>query len=146
MASRSEKLDDVFERCAEVRTLKAARTITRLYDDALRPASLTGTQFTLLVAIGKMKPHSISAVGEALSVDRTSLTRNLRLLETADYVVRGDEGAKRRRQLKLTKQGFQKIEEAYPMWQSAQAKVEEKFPGPRYGEALEILETLRSAG
>lgn len=90
------KLDKIFEdvsgRCAAVRTLSAARVMTRHFDEALRSTGLTITQFTLLVTIGMTEPDSISEMGQWLNLDRTTLTRNLKPLETAGYVVRGEEG------------------------------------------------------
>lgn len=132
-------LDDVIDRCAAVRILSAARTIGRFYDDALRPENLTITQFTLLTTIGKAKPTSISEIGAYLSIDRTTVTRNLKLLEKAGLVTRGIEGPHRMREIRLTEQGIEALERAYPRWRSAQEFVENRLPKTKLNELKAAL-------
>lgn len=146
MSKMDDLLNDVTSRCAAVRTLGAARAMTRHFDDALRPVGLTVTQFSLLVTIARMQPDSISEIGQWLSIDRTSLTRNLKPLEEAGYVIRGEEGAARKRKIDLTPDGAQILKKAYPLWQKAQAQVEASFSGDAYDLAKSSLRTLRSIG
>lgn len=143
MAKQIEMFDDVISRCAAVRTLRAARVMTRHFDDALRPVGLTVTQFTLLITIGRHSPESISEIGQWLSIDRTSLTRNLKPLEAVGYVTRGDEGAGRKRKIALTPAGEDILQKAYPLWEAAQTRVEDSFPGAAYAGAKDVLKTLR---
>jgi hypothetical protein len=55
--------------CTKVRT--AARAVTRLYDDALRPVGLRGTQLSVLVAVASAEAVNIASLsrmlGQALS-------------------------------------------------------------------------------
>lgn len=134
--------DDVAGRCAAVRTLSASRSMTRHYDDALRPLGLTITQFTLLISIGYMQPESITEIATALNIDRTSLTRNLKPLEAAGYVTRGHEGSQRRRRIELTAAGKQIVSKAYPLWQAAQRQVEAAFGPGDFKDAMATLATL----
>ena len=144
MVKNEDIFDDVIGRCAAVRTLSAARAMTRLFDSALRPVDLTITQFTLLITIGRARPESISKIGDWLNIERTSLTRNIKLLEIAGYVSRGDEGMRRRRQIKLTPAGHGVLRRAYPLWQTAQERVEVEFKEGGYAEAKRSLRTLRT--
>ena len=111
------KLDKIFEdvsgRCAAVRTLSAARVMTRHFDEALRSTGLT-------------------------------ITRNLKPLETAGYVVRGEEGPARKRKITLTPAGQDILKTAYPLWQKAQKEVEGSFPGDGYAGAKATLKALRA--
>jgi DNA-binding MarR family transcriptional regulator len=127
-----------------MKTLSAARTITRLYDEALRSTGLTITQFTLLIAIGKAKPTSISQIGKYLSLDRSSVTRNLKPLEAAGLVTRGPEGEKRMRQVLLTRAGKAKLKEAHPLWQRAQDAVEAALSDSSYSATMKGMTKLRS--
>ncbi|WP_430414087.1 MarR family winged helix-turn-helix transcriptional regulator [Parasphingorhabdus sp.] len=139
MEAPEEILNDVIDRCAAVRILSAARTVGRCYDDALRAENLTITQFTLLTTIGKAKPSSISEIGHYLSIDRTTVTRNLKLLEKAALITRGAEGPHRMREIRLTKQGVAALERAYPRWRSAQKLIENKFPDAKLEELMKAL-------
>ena len=79
--------------CSAARLLRAARVLTRHYDEALRPAGITITQFGLLNVIKRAEPESISDIAGILDIDRTTLSRNLKPLEKANLVFRGNEGA-----------------------------------------------------
>lgn len=109
--------------CAAGRVLRAARAVTRLYDEALRPVELTITQFGLMNAIGRFEPDSISDLAEIMSNDRTTVSRNLKPLEKAGLVFRGGEGEGRRRRLLLTTLGQEQLQKALPLWRAAQARV-----------------------
>ena len=117
-------LSEVTRNCVAGRVLRASRLITRHYDDALRPTGLTITQFGLLHVIGVYEPESISKVAEMMNLDRTSLSRNLKPLEKAGYVHRGNEGTGRKRRVLLTTLGLKKLEEARPYWRAAQDRME----------------------
>src|SRR5262245_33514568 len=109
--------------CSCNRARQAARTLTKLYDEALRPADVQLSQLTLLVAVAQFGEHgaSMGALAEALVMDRTTLTRNLRPLESAGLLrVARAPGDERLRIVFLTRAGERKIEEAFPLWERAQ--------------------------
>src|SRR5919197_3967964 len=85
MASRRgvsrEDLKSVATECACRRLRGAARTVTRLYDEALRPTGLRTTQFTLMVAAELHGEAQISQLADTLNLERTTLTRELKVLE-----------------------------------------------------------------
>ncbi len=64
--------------CANLR--KAARAVTQVYDQALRPTGLKATQFTMLATLSNRGDLPLSRLAEALVMDRTTLTRNLKPL------------------------------------------------------------------
>ncbi len=136
-------LSEVTGTCVAGRVLRAARLITRYYDDALRPAGLTITQFGLLHVIGRYEPDSISRVAEMMNLDRTSLSRNLKPLEKAGFVHRGNEGTGRKRHVLLTTLGLKKLEEARPYWKAAQAKMEAVLGETHLGNLTDALQTVR---
>jgi DNA-binding MarR family transcriptional regulator len=76
----------------------------------------------LLHVIGRYEPDSISRVAELMNLDRTSLSRNLKPLEKAGYVHRGNEGTGRKRRVLLTTLGLKKLEEARPLLESCASK------------------------
>ncbi len=119
-----DMLYDIGSRCLAVRTISAARAITRSFDECFRPVDLTTTQFSLLASIGGLHPESITELADQLSLDRTSATRNLRLLEKAGLVQRSDEGAARKRSIELTEDGWRRLREAYPLWKKFQKQLE----------------------
>src|SRR5205085_8749197 len=86
--------------CSNVR--KAARAVTQLFDEALQPTGLRSTQFTLLVAVALLDEAPVTQMAEALVMDRTTLARNLKPLESLELLT-VEAGTDRRRLLaKLT--------------------------------------------
>src|SRR5208283_5804320 len=79
--------------CGNLR--RAARVVTQYYAKLLKPSGLEPTQFTLLVACATAGPVPISALAGAIATDRTTLTRNLRLL-ARQGLAQVTEGADRR--------------------------------------------------
>jgi DNA-binding MarR family transcriptional regulator len=109
--------------CACLNIRKAARAVTQLYDDMLRPSGLRNTQLTLLMLLRGHGPMSITRLAEAAMTDRTTLTRNLALLEERKLVriVSGEDA--RVRVVELTGAGDEAIDEAFPLWEKAQALI-----------------------
>ena len=138
-------IEDVGDRCLALRALSTARALTRRYDAALRPSGLTITQFTLLISIARLKPVAISALADVLSMERTSLSRNLKPLEAAGLVERMAETSGRAKPIRITDAGRKKLEEAYPMWIKAQQATEEKLTDSAQSVS-DMLYTLRGEG
>lgn len=142
----NEMLDQVAGECICRRARMVARTITRVFDDALRPSGLRITQFTLLVAIGKGAPDSISLLAEWLAMERTTLVRNLQLLEKEGLIERGPEGGRRARATRLTQAGRQRLAVAYPYWEQAQQTMHRKLGDDEWQLTQSTLEKLVRSG
>lgn len=130
-------------RCAANHTRRTARSITRLYDQALDPCGLTVMQFTVLVALAQHAFDSVTAMADRLGHERSSLSRNLSRLEKRGLVRREEAG--RSRQAVLTDAGVAKIEEAYPYWREAQSQVEDALGADQWEETREALQRLAAA-
>ena len=116
--------------CLKVRT--AARAVTRVYDDALRPVGLRATQLSVLVAVAFGEAVSIVSLSRLLGMDRSTLTRNLRPLEDKGLVALGPEGHHRSRTLSTTARGDQLLRQALPLWQKTQHKLRAEVKQPHW--------------
>lgn len=126
---------------------QAARVVTQLYDEALAPAGIRSTQFSLLTAIAWMQPASMNDLAARMVMDRTTLTRNLRpLLEAGLVTVRtGDD--RRRREVALTRAGARALTEATGHWRAAQAEMREALGDRRLASLRDHLaETVVRVG
>ena len=124
-----------------MRVRRASRKITRLYEEALRPAGITAAQFTLLVSIAEGAGRSISFLAETMGLERTTLIRNVQVLEKAGLVTLGDEGFRRQRAIELSQAGEQILQDTLPLWQRAQDQVAEQL-GDDLPTVLRALERL----
>jgi len=115
----------VRDACLCLHLQRAARVVARRYDEALRPAGLVNTQFSLLMALNRPGTASPGSVAKLLGMDRTTLTANLKPLQRRGLVsVTVDPGDRRGRRLALTAAGRALLAEALPLWRQAQAASE----------------------
>lgn len=135
--------------CACGNLRKAARAVTQLFDEALRPAGLRVTQFGILGATMALGPVTVTKLAERTVTDRTTLTRNLKLLAKKGLIriQRGNDG--REREVTLTERGRDALAKGYPFWQKAQARVvkglgEERWKVLREGLSAVVSVTRES--
>lgn len=123
---------------------RAARQLARRYDEALRPAGLTSGQFSILAALLRELPVSLSELAETLAMDRTTLNRNLKPLER-DGLVRTarSEFDQRVRGIELSEHGRQRMSQALPLWQEAQANSQRLLGGGNWQELKTQLVRVR---
>lgn len=114
-------------KCACVRARRASRSLTDVYDAALRAAGLKITQFSVLRTVQRMEPVNISALADEMALDRSTLGRNLLLLKRRGLVRLGEGSDLRARSVELTTRARSLLERAVPLWEKAQAKVERKL-------------------
>jgi DNA-binding MarR family transcriptional regulator len=128
--------------CANFR--RAARALTQLYDDALRPLGLRVTQFTILQALSFTGEISQGDLGRLLVVDSTTLTRTLRLMRPWIDERAGND--RRERLLHLSPAGRRQLERALVPWQALQSRLRARFGTGRWDElqsaATEISHTI----
>jgi DNA-binding MarR family transcriptional regulator len=107
--------------CANLR--RTTRLVTQLYEEALRPAGITGPQFTLLQVLKLAPGISQKWLAELLGMDSTTLTRTLALVRKRGWL--NSQPAKDRRALRLglSAAGEREYERALPYWQSAQRRL-----------------------
>lgn len=125
--------------CACFNVRKAARAITQLYDDVLRPSGLRVTQFSILAVTRRLGPVTVTRLAEETVTDRTTLTRNLKVLSQQKLVriVPGDD--RREREVSLTDRGRAALAQAYPMWKDVQAQVAQRLGRERFRRMLSDL-------
>lgn len=113
--------------CTYFNVRRATRVLGDVFDEALRPHGLRGTQFSLLVTISLTPTPTVGVLAEVLAADRTTLTRTLAPLER-DGLVASERGEDRRqRRLRLTPRGQARLAAAVPAWDRAQAWVMERL-------------------
>jgi DNA-binding MarR family transcriptional regulator len=127
------------QRCTCFNLRKAARAVTQLYDEFMRPTGLRATQFSLLTVIRIVGKISITALAQEAVMDRTTLKRNLELLEREGLVriQPGDDA--RVREVSLTAVARKKLDAALPYWTRAQTHVTRKLGQARSDQLLSNL-------
>jgi DNA-binding MarR family transcriptional regulator len=114
-------INEMVHECMISRTRLIARVLSSVYDDVLRPYDISSAQFALLVAIFNLKSASRADIGRFTHQDRSTLTRNIKLLLDGGWIEESasDEGG-RRRPVVLTKSGTKLLHDVHPAWLAAQ--------------------------
>lgn len=109
--------------CVCINLRRMSRAISQIYDDALAPAGLKITQFCLLRAIERLGPASVGALADDQELDRTTLTRNLALLERDGLIEQSAGADKRTSVAQLSRAGSAAIARALPHWEGIQGEL-----------------------
>lgn len=121
----------------------ATRRIGSVYDRALAPLGINIAQFSLLRTIQRRQPVSLTELARSVELDRSTLGRNVRVLERLGLAAmdRGEDDH-REAAVKLTARGVEVLEKAGPLWEDCQRKIETQL-GPVKVTALhEILRSV----
>ncbi len=131
-------------RCVGSNIRRTDRVLTQFYDAILAPSGLNAPQFGLLATLAEVAPITINGLAQFMSIDRTTLTRNLAVL-IKRRLVRSEEGDDRRMRLVLlTQDGEAALRRAWPLWQEAQSRIEQALGRERYEALLAELAAVRA--
>ena len=108
--------------CACTTLRKAARAVSRVYDDALAEAGMTTAQFAILRHVAREQPVPLSRLADSLVMDRTSLYRALAPIEAKGWV-RVSAGAGKAKLAALTPEGRAAMESAEADWSRVQEHI-----------------------
>ncbi len=126
--------------CTCFRLRRATRRATQIYDRHLQACGLRITQYSLLMQLRARGPVTVSELADAMAMDRTTLTRNLKPLERAGLIsaVRGRD--RRSRTLSLSDEGARLLAVARPIWQRAQDEVNARLGLDTVAELHRLLD------
>jgi len=111
------------ERCVCATLRKASRSVTQLFDAALRPCGLRATQFHILAEVGGAGETTITRLTKRMAMDQTTLTRSIAILERDGLIKAVAKADARLKALQLTAKGGRALREAQPLWASAQERM-----------------------
>jgi DNA-binding MarR family transcriptional regulator len=138
------KCKEIGRTCACFKVRKAARAITRLYEEVLRPIGLRATQFSLLMATRVMGPVTVVKLAQVIVMDRTTLTRNLQILERRRLIEIKPGEDRREREVTLTASGMEVLANAIPLWEAAQERVRQGLGEEKMHNLLDNLSEMIS--
>lgn len=92
----------------------------RHYDRALRHVDSRVTQFTILAALAQTGSISATRLAHVLGMERTELTRNLKLIARHGLVLLSEGDDRRPLLAEISRSGRKKLNRAIPEWKRAQ--------------------------
>ena len=113
------------DHCLCLHAQRAARALSRRFDEAFRPFGITSGQFSLLNSLNRPAPPTIGQVADTLAMDRSTVTANLKPLERIGAVITTvDPRDRRGRRVALTGAGRALLAQTTPVWVAEHARVE----------------------
>ena len=124
--------------CISGNLRRAARTLTQLYDEALRPLGLRSTQFTILQALALTGEIRQGELGRLLAIDSTTLTRTLAILARQGWIVERPGKDRRERRVRLADAGKAEFQRAQPPWRKVQARIRRRLGEPAWKNLFQV--------
>ena len=133
---KPDSLPDLPCLCATLRL--ASRSLSQLYDEALRPLGLRGSQFTILQVLSLAGEVNQGELGQMLAMDSTTLTRTIAIMSRHGWIARRPGEDSRVTMIRLSSAGKTQLERAEPYWEKVQARVKKKLGGGRWDELMSV--------
>ncbi|MGG1948778.1 MarR family winged helix-turn-helix transcriptional regulator [Trinickia sp. NRRL B-1857] len=140
-----ESLSDVEAQCPGFQARATARALTRYYNACFKPLGLTAEQFSLLVGIGTAEGATLVELAHRAGVDPTTLSRNVRNLESQKLVYAQGGRGRAGKQLALTPSGRQLVVDAFPVWSAAKAELARRIGDRKLRSARQAMVELAKA-
>lgn len=133
--------------CTNFKLRQLTRRVTQLYDRELARTGLKTTQYSLLSHVLKLGPLRAGDLARAMTMDASTLTRNLKPLVAAGWVDLMTCADGRARTITITAAGRAKREQARRSWQQAQQRLDDRLGSGRVAalhalidESLDLLD------
>ena len=132
---KNKEMDMILQDCFLHRIRLLSRTITSIFDEALKPMDLKVTQMNMLGVVTQLGPITPGDMCQKLSMEKSTLSRNVdRLIEYGWLeLIPGDNS--RSHQLKATMKGKEILKRASKYWKQAQVRTK-KVLGKKGSQAV----------
>lgn len=111
--------------CTNFKLRQLLRRVSLVYDHAMAECGLKITQYSLLTHVEKLAPITQAELAKRMGMDSSTLSRNLRPLESAGWIVVHAGGDARSHALGITAAGRKKRAQAQALWKKAQLQLNE---------------------
>lgn len=111
--------------CTTLRS--ASRRMIAFYDETIAPVGVNIAQFSLMRSIARTQPVTLTALGRRVELDRSTIGRNVRVLEKMGLVELGRGEDQREATVTLTEAGHKVLEDGAPLWDGAQKALEDRL-------------------
>jgi DNA-binding MarR family transcriptional regulator len=135
-------LPDLHCACATVR--RTARLVTQFYGKEMGQR-IEPEQFAMLTVLSHRPGASQSSLGRIMGTDKTTMSRNLRVLLRNGWVQLMASEDKRQRGYRLSAAGQKMLSEVKPSWMRAQAKLRAALTDDEWQEMLRLFGRVAEA-
>lgn len=127
--------------CYCLKLRKANNKMIHFYDKKLEPSGINSHQFTLLMFLNQMGPLSVTELAKEMNLDRTTLSRNLKVLENRN-IIEDSPTKGRKRNIRISDYGQEILKTALSLWEEAQNQFESFLGEQQCKQLLEQLDKI----
>lgn len=132
------------EGCTNFKLRQLTRRVSQLYDREIAKAGLKTTQYSLLSNVLRLGPLRPGDLASAMSMDASTLTRNLKPLLAAGWLELSPGSDGRSRSVSITPAGRDKRAQAQAHWKVAQQSIDRLLGVPRVLALHALLDESRA--
>jgi DNA-binding MarR family transcriptional regulator len=125
--------------------LLASRAVGRLYNHELRKAGIEITQFGTLMLLNRLGPMTQNQLGERMAAGKTTISRNIKVLERCGWVSIEEAEDRRHNIVSLTEEGRRQIKKTEPYWRRAKERLEAAIPAAQLAALRDLLPVATEA-
>jgi DNA-binding MarR family transcriptional regulator len=119
----------ISEECLALRVRRLSRTVTRIFDEALRPLGIGTAQLNMLVAITRAGPLRPSALARLLDLEKSTVSRNLERMLAHGWIRTSPGPEPGGYEVAVQPAGRALLERALPAWSAAQGRARKQVGG-----------------
>lgn len=143
IAPDREECLNMARNCASANLRRTERLVTRHYDSYLEVTGVTAVQLPMLAMISSAEEPTFRLMTETMELDRSTLSRNLNLLQRLGLIEIGQSSGPKPGLLKLTPKGRRVLTVAHEQWKRAHRELMKLVKNDAYAEGLVFLRQLR---
>ncbi|WP_439499230.1 MarR family winged helix-turn-helix transcriptional regulator [Bosea sp. (in: a-proteobacteria)] len=126
--------------CTTLRS--ASRRMAAFYDEVIAPVGVNIAQFSLMRTIARAAPVTLTELGRLTELDRSTIGRNVRVLEKMGLVALGRGKDQREATVSLTDAGRKVLTDGAPLWDAAQQALDDRLGAENMRQLRAALDSL----
>jgi DNA-binding MarR family transcriptional regulator len=126
--------------CTTLRS--ASRRMAAFYDEAIAPVGVNIAQFSLMRTIARAAPVTLTELGRLTDLDRSTIGRNVRVIEKLGLVKLGRGEDQREAVVTLSEAGRKVLVDGAPLWDAAQQALDERLGAGTMRSLRSMLDSL----
>jgi len=123
---------------------KGASNLTFIYDKALSRSGIRVTQYALLKYIYLLSSPNLKQLATALNQNRSTVGRNIKILERIKLVSLKVGKDKRQIEIILTEHGLNTLHKARKAWEVMQKKISSKLGKEKQKQLIELMNDIKA--
>lgn len=129
--------------CLSANLRRTERLVTRHYDAYLEQTGVSAVQLPILGIVAVADEPSFRLLADELELDRSTLSRNLSVLQRGGMLTIGASSGPKPGKIALTTKGRATLRRAHALWTEAHRALENALSGQELSTGLTFLRSLR---